>query len=94
MVLQDPDDGWSGGMRVAGQGRDRDAGGYEVRRRDWKSTIERIRRLTTMYWELRTVYIVSMFYLNVYLQTLLRHSEPGKFATGRADACSDPLVPA
>lgn len=35
-----------------------DDGGFEVRRRDWEATKERLRRYTSFQWDGRTVYVV------------------------------------
>jgi hypothetical protein len=35
------------------------AGGYEVRRRDWSSLKERIRKYTSFHWQEKSIYVVS-----------------------------------
>lgn len=57
MVLAEPDDGWSNKEGVEGDGYE--AGGYQIRRKDWKDMMECVRRQTTTYWESRMVYLVS-----------------------------------
>lgn len=57
IIIADPGrNGWLAGGSSDDAGRD---GGYEVRRRDWTSTRERIRKSTSFYWDSRTIYVVS-----------------------------------
>ena len=50
---------------AAGRSNDGDVGGYEIRRRDWGTLKERIRKYTAYQWEERTVYVVSVRYQNI-----------------------------
>lgn len=60
IALVEPDAStWRSG---AGRSNDGNAGGYEIRRRDWGTLKERIRKYTAFQWEEKTVYIVSVLY--------------------------------
>ena len=57
-VVQEIDDGWQSGSTGNKHSKDTRGGGYEIRRKDYTSALTRIHRLTTRYWDSRTIYVV------------------------------------
>lgn len=51
------DFGWTGRVDRRRKGGN-EHGGFEIRRQDWESVREKIRKTTAFYWEGRTIYVV------------------------------------